>query len=112
MEKPDTIEILKDLVPYECKILLASEEFGLRVNYNATADLYTVDLYKDGKLVCAGEPVVYGVPLWSDVYKSGLFPAIDIIPLDLSGECTKATRESLGKTVLLMVDNGEVSLNG
>ena len=105
MTKYDVLEIKKDLLPYECSILLADDLFVLKFNYNATADLFTVDLYKDGALVCAGEPIIYGVPLWQDVYKAGLFPALDIIPRDLSGESNAVTFDNLGETVLLIVDN-------
>ena len=112
MEKPDVIEIQKALVPYKFDILLAGELFSLHLNYNATADLYTVDLYRDGELICAGEPIVYGTPLWKDVYRAGVFPAVDIIPVDPSGECTKVTFDNLGETVLLMLDNGAGDVNG
>ena len=111
MEKADTIEVLKGLIPYKCDIVLAGELFTLQFNYNSTADLFTVDLYKDGVLLCSGEPIIYGVPLWRDVYKAETFPAVDIIPLDPSGESTSVTYANLGESVLLMLDNGEVSLN-
>lgn len=105
-DKPDVLEINKELLPYECVILLAGEQFTLKFNYNATADLFTVDLYKDDELICAGEPIVYGVPLWRDVYKAATFPALDIIPKDPSGENNMVTFDNLGNTVLLIVDNG------
>lgn len=107
MEAPDVLEIKKDLLPYMCSIQLAGEVFGLRISYNATASLFTVDLYRDGELICAGEPIVYGIPLWQDVYKAGVFPAVTIIPLDPSGESNAVTYDNLGRTVLLIVDNGE-----
>lgn len=110
MTTPDVIGIKKELLPYSCEIVLGGELFGLHFNYNATADLFTVDLYKGGKLICAGEPIVYGIPLWRDVYKAGSFPALDIIPLDLSGESNAVTFDNLGDTVLLVIDNGEEAL--
>lgn len=106
MAVPDVLEIKKELLPYVCNIQLAGEIFTLRVNYNATADLFTVDLYRDNELICAGEPIVYGRPLWSDVYRAGVFPALDIIPKDPSGESSAVTYDNLGRTVLLMIDNG------
>ena len=114
MEKPDVIEIQKDLLPYECEMVLGETLFVLQFNYNATADLFTVDLYKDGELICAGEPIVYGVKLWSDVYRAGDFPAIDIIPLDLSGESSAVTYDNLCESVLLAIDDGgeEVGADG
>lgn len=106
MDTPDVLEIQKDLLPYECSILLAGELFGMQVNYNASADLFTVDLYRDGELICAGEPIIYGIPLWQDVYKAGIFPAVDIIPVDPSGQSNTVTYDNLGDTVLLVIDNG------
>lgn len=102
----EVLEIKKDQLPYECTIQLAGEVFGLRFNHNATADLFTIDLYRNGELVCAGEPVVYGLPLWGDVYRAGLFPALQIIPIDPSGESNAVTYDNLGRTVLLIIDNG------
>lgn len=102
----DFLEVKKDLLPYECTIQLAGEVFGLQFNYNATADLFTVDLYKDGELICAGEPIVYGIPLWSDVYKADSFPACDIVPRDPSGERTAVTFDNLSDTVLLVIEDG------
>lgn len=115
METPDVLEIRKDLIPYSCNILLAEELFELHFNHNATADLFTVDLYRDGELICAGEPIVYGVPLWGDVYKADIFPAVSIIPRDPSGESNAVTFDNLGDTVLLILDNGgeeEVATDG
>lgn len=106
METPDVLEVQKELLPYECSILLAGELFGLQFNYNAAADLFTVDLYRDGELICAGEPIIYGIPLWRDVYKAGIFPAVDIIPTDPSGESNSVTFDNLSNTVLLIIDNG------
>lgn len=102
----EELVINKNILPYECIIQLAGEIFGLQINYNATADLFTIDLYKNGELVCAGEPIIYGVPLWHDVYTAGLFPAVDIIPTDLSRGSNAVTYDNLSNTVLLLIDNG------
>lgn len=104
-DTPEVLEVHKDLVPYECDILLAGELFTLQFNYNASADLFTVDLYREGELLCAGEPIIYGVPLWRDVYRAETFPALDIIPTDPSGENNAVTFDNLSRTVLLIVDN-------
>lgn len=103
----DVLEIKKDLLPYKCTILLAGESFDLQFNYNATADLFTVDLYREDELICAGEPIVYGVLLWKDVYKAETFPAVDIIPTDPSGEINAVTFDNLSETVLLIVSGGD-----
>ena len=107
-ETPDVLEINKNLLPYTCNMLLAGELFELKFNYNATLDLFTIDLYKEGELLCAGEPIMYGVPLWNDVYKSDVFPALTIVPKDPSGEANAVTFDNLGTTVLLIVENGSV----
>ena len=109
----EMLHIEKDLIPYSFEILLADDLFELHINYNATAGLFTVDLYKDRELVCAGEPIVYGVRLWKDVYKADKFPALDIIPIDPSGESNTVTYDNLSDTVLLLIDNsGEGDTDG
>ena len=112
MIKQDVITIDKSLVPCKFNIVLGGESFSLQVNYNAAAGLFVVDLYKNGNLLCAGEPIIYGVPLWTDVYKASGFPVVNIVPIDQSGEMASATYDNLGDTVILMIDNGEVSLDG
>ena len=107
MENYDILPVKKGLIPYYCDIVLVNELFELHFNYNSTADLFTVDLYKGGELLCAGEPIVYGQRLWSDVYVAGKFPTCDIIPLDPSGSSNAVTYDNFGETVLLCIDNGE-----
>lgn len=102
----DVLEIKKDLLPYECTMQLAGEMFTLRFDYNAMAELFTVDLYKDGELLCAGEPIIYGIPLWQDVYRADTFPVLSIVPMDPSGEYDRVTYDNMSSTVLLVVDNG------
>lgn len=102
----EVLEIKKDLLPYECAMQLAGEMFTLRFDYNAMAELFTVDLYKDGELLCSGEPIVYGIPLWQDVYRADTFPAVSIVPMDPSGEYDQVTYDNLSSTMLLVIDNG------
>ena len=106
------LEINKDLLPYQCEMVLGDELFTLHFSYNATAELFTVDLYKDGELVCAGEPIVYGRPFWGDVYQVDRFPSVTIIPLDPGDESNTVTYDNLGETVLLIVTSWEVEENG
>ena len=102
------LEINKELLPYECNIVLGDELFNLHFNYNASAMHFTVDLYnKTGELLCAGEPIIYGVPLWADVWTRG-FPDVAIIPLDPSGESNAVTYDNLCETVLLIITGREV----
>jgi hypothetical protein len=101
----DIIEINKDLIPYQFDILLGSDLFTLRVDYNKAADLFTIGLYKDGEMICAGEPLIYGVPLFSDIFTVGQYPEIDIVPLDESGQESAVTWDNFGKTVFLTIDD-------
>ena len=103
--KHDTIIINKEIIPYTFDILLADELFNLRIDYNNTADLFTVTLSKDGEEICV-EPIVYGVPLFKDLYQPDKYPALEILPIDESGQESKITFDNLSTTVLLIIDNG------
>ena len=101
----DIIEIEKELLPYSFEIALAGEEFAMMFDYNKTADLFTCTLSKDGEVLVYNEPLIYGVELFADVYRAGLFPALAIVPLDESGEETTITYDNFGKTVFLTIDD-------
>ena len=110
--KLDIIEIDTSNIPYYFDITLAGEIFRLDVNYNETAELFTIGLYKknvttgDYTEICASEPVIYGVQLWKDVYKSGKYPAVTIIPYDESGENNAVTFDNLNRNIFLMIADG------
>ena len=111
--KHDVIEIEKENIPYSFNIELADEFFQIGVDYNETAEFFTLSLAKlnaetgEYETVCDSEPIVYGVPLWRDVYRSGKFPAVDIIPTDESGGSDAVTYDNLNTTIFLMIDNFE-----
>lgn len=109
----DYIEIETENVPYDFDIVLGDETFLIGVDYNETAEMFVLSLSKlneetgEYNEICSGEPVVYGVPLWQDVYRSGQFPAVIIIPFDDSGESNAVTFDNFNKTVFLKIDNAE-----
>lgn len=103
--RKDRLLITKDLIPYAFNILLADELFTLTVNYNEKHDLFTVALEKGEEMLCEGEPIIYGCPLFKDIYVAGKFPCIDIIPLDESGDQKTVTFKNFNETVFLTVDN-------
>ena len=107
----DTIIINKTLIPYNFDISLGSDVFNLRVDYNNVGGYFTIGLKKDGKTLCAGEPIVYGKRLFEDVWKPS-FPAIDIVPFDPSGSYNAVTYNNLCDGVLLIIDNDEISVLG
>ena len=102
----DIIEINKELIPYSFNILLAEEWFELFIDYNKTADLFTVALYRDGDLVSSA-PLVLNEPVFGDVFQPGEFPAVEIVPQDASGTVTAITWDNLGEYVFLTIDNEE-----
>ena len=75
----DRIEITKELIPYTFEISLADELFSITVNYNSYDDMFTLELEKDGEVICAGEPLIYGVPLWENLFICGKYPELNII---------------------------------
>lgn len=103
--KKDRILITKDFVPYSFNISLADEMFTLIVDYNKKNDFFTIALKKDGVMICEGEPIIYGYPLFRDFYNPYKYPCIDIVPIDESGERDTVTFDNFNDTVFLTIDN-------
>lgn len=103
----DRILIDKDKIPYEFAIDIGKQQFVFRVKYNSFADIFTLSLYKDKKLICADEPIMYNFPLFSDVYRAGDFPVLTIVPLDESEQTELVTWENFNKLVFLSIENGK-----
>lgn len=101
----DIIEIAKERLPYRFDIVLAGQKFNMEVMHNKTADLFTITLRKNKEVLVYNEPLIYGVELFADVYKSGVFPMISIVPLDESGNETEVTYKNFGETVFLTIDD-------
>ena len=102
----DRIIIEKDLLPYSFDILLGGEWFNLEFHYNETADLFTVTLSKESEVLVYNEPIIYGVPLFADLYQSGIFPALDIVPWDESEQENTVTWDNFNETVFLTIKQG------
>lgn len=105
----ETIEINKDLIPYEFNMVIGGELFTFVVDYNYVGEFFTIGLVKDGKTICSGAPLIYGRPLFEDVWKPG-FPAVDIVPYDPSKSYNRVTYNNLCDGVLLVLDNDEESV--
>lgn len=103
----DRIIVDKSLIPYSFNILLGADWFTLEFRYNETANLFTVTLSKDDEVIVYDEPIIYGHILFSDVYQSGKYPMLNIVPLDESGQETEVTYENFGETVFLTIEGGE-----
>lgn len=100
----DRILLKKALIPYSFDIALPDEVYSISVSYNPTADLFVLGLFKNGTALCTGEPVVYGVPLFSCIAADENAPKISIVPLDESGTYNKVTFDNLNETVFLTVE--------
>ena len=100
------ITINKNIIPYTFEIELSGEIFEMRIDYNNTADLFTVSLSKNGVELCVGEPIVYGKPLFGALSNRGGFPKVTITPIDESGVNDAVTFDNLSSTVLLRVTGG------
>ena len=105
----ETILINKDLIPYEFNIVIGGELFTFVVDYNYVGEFFTIGLIKDGKTLCSGSPIMYGRPLFEEVWKPD-FPAVDIVPYDPSKSYNRVTYINLCEGVLLVLDNGETSV--
>ena len=92
MTVPDRLIVDKNSIPCEMQIELAGEIFRIRFDYNALHDFFTATLSRRGRL------------------GDGSYPAVDIIPLDLTGSVDKVTWETFGKEVFLWIDNGKEAL--
>lgn len=101
----DRIPIKKELIPYGFDIILGAEKFNLRFAYNQSVDLFTCSLKKDGVLLGC-DALIYGIPLFEDIYRSGDFPMVTIEPTDESNEESEITYENFTNTVFLTINNG------
>lgn len=101
----DRIPIDKSQIPYSFNVTLANMTFTFEIMYNTKAKLFTATLKVNETVMVYNEPIIYGMPLFKDVYESGNFPALDIVPLDESGQETEVTFENFGVTVFLTIDN-------
>ncbi|MDL2253310.1 hypothetical protein LJC49_04465 [Ruminococcaceae bacterium OttesenSCG-928-I18] len=101
----DRLEIKKELFPYRVSIPLGMSVFDLEFHYNAKRDYIVVHLYWGNTLVCAGERLVYGRPLFGDCYEVERYPVVKLVPFDESGMTNVVQYDTLGVTVFLTVDD-------
>ena len=104
--RKDRIVIEKSQIPYRFSIALNANTFLLEIRYNTECDLFVVGLYdKNANLICF-EPIIYGVELFKQHYKAGIYPAMCIVPEDDSGDNSAVTWDNFNKTVFLQIYNG------
>jgi hypothetical protein len=102
------IEINKENLPERFDIELGMELFTMEIDYNQTADFFTVDLYQydNPEPLVLGEKMMLNQQLFRDIEDSR-FPAPTLIPIDPAGKEERITWENFGVTVFLVVDDGE-----
>jgi len=96
------LPIDKTLIPYQFDIALDGRTFTIGINYNSAYDFFTIDLYRDEKLIVSGEKIVYGRALFLNQQHLDV-PHIPIIPYDLSLQECRVTWENLNNTVFLWI---------
>lgn len=103
----DVIEVEKSEIPCSYDIVLGAEEFTLLFKYNSECDLFTCSLSRteSGEVLVYDEPIIYGVPLFQDVYESDTFPCVDIVPFDESNSENKVTYDNFNEKVFLTIDD-------
>jgi len=104
--KKDRININKSMIPYKFNIKLCGENFVFTVKHNENNDIFTVKLEKNGEVLCESEPIIYGIPLFKDIFLAGSFPAVNIVACDESNTENSVTADNLNRTVFLVIDNG------
>lgn len=102
----DRISVEKSLIPYGFDILLGAEWFNLSFKYNEIAEIFTVTLSKDDTVLVDDEPIMYGMPLFGDMYQSGIFPMPVIVPWDESEQEKAVTWDNFNETVFLTIQQG------
>ncbi len=103
------IEIDKNMIPYRFDMTIKGETYTFQVNYNATHDFFTIDLYKNDEVIVLGEKLVYGKPLFMSAQHKDI-PKTIIIPYDVSENTDRITFENMNEDVLLFMigDNDEI----
>ena len=100
------IEIDKNMIPYRFDMTIKGETYTFQVNYNATHDFFTIDLYKNDEVIVLGEKVVYGKPLFFTSQHKDV-PKVTITPYDVSENTDRITFENMNEDVLLLMIGDE-----
>lgn len=79
--------------------------YNIGINYNASQDIYTIDLYdSDENPIILGEPIIYGQQLWKNFVGENI-PSETVVPMDESGVDDVVNKRTFGKSVFLYLDD-------
>lgn len=105
MSVRDYVPIDVEGLPEQFEFDMENDLYVLQINYNETADFFTVDLYtRYMEPLVIGEKMILNQPLWDDLSVEGL-PALSLIPFDESGSAQRVSKNNLMKTVFLYIDD-------
>lgn len=102
----DFINIERTNMPCSYDVFIEAEIYNFTFKYNKTKGFFTCTLTKGDDVLVYDEPIVYGKPLFNDIYVAGVFPAVNIVPLDESGDTDAITFDNFLRNVRLTIDNG------
>ena len=102
----DYIIIERTTFPCSCDVLIGAEIFNFLFKYNESSDLFTCTLTRGENVLVYDEPVIYGKPMFGDIYIAGVFPAVNIFPFDESGKNDTITFDNFLRDVKLTIDYG------
>lgn len=101
----DKFDIELDTLPVQFETSFGEEAFQVQINYNELGDFFTIDIWDaTGNPIVYGEKLVYGRRIWRS-YANTELPAVDLVPLDESGQTTVCNKETFGQTVFLYIDS-------
>ena len=96
------IRINKKKIPYRTTIRLGDTSFTFVFRYNSVTDQFTADLSVGEETLVVGEPLIYGSPLFRDVYDER-FPPVALVPFDSTGKLERVGWKELGESVFLYI---------
>lgn len=98
----DYIPIDKNNLPNRFDVSLLDEMYTFEVHYNMTYDFFTVTLERNGEVLAVCEKLVYGMPLFYDIFDPR-FPAVQLVPFDESEVQEEVTFNNFGESVFLYI---------
>lgn len=101
----DRLPLDKEMTPYSYNIAVGEAMYQFEFHYNSAGDYFTAHLSRDGQVLCYGEKIVYGAPLFAGLAGAGGFPPVRLVPLDESGEASRAGWNEMGTSVFLSVED-------
>nr|DAL26891.1 MAG TPA_asm: hypothetical protein [Caudoviricetes sp.] len=96
------IDVEKDKIPYRFEIVIKDETFQFEVLYNSVGDFFTLNLYKNHKLVAYGQKIVLGVDLFDSIKHLDV-PKVEIKPFDTTDQALKISYDNMNEDVFLYV---------